>query len=95
MLTKQEMLDKLENIIDGVDPKTGEILPDDSILNRIDMLRLFYAIKDYMLDSKTKNNSKKNLAPFKLENVEGIVTMRVLLLQNLLLESMIKTSQHI
>lgn len=80
MFTKKEMLDYVNQLAEGIDPKTGEVLENDSILNRGDVVRLFYALKDYL--SKEQEQSKEEIKevkkkisknPFKLSTTVGIV----------------------
>ena len=40
---------------EGIDPTTGEILPDDSVCNKGDVVRAFYTVLD-ALDRKPKKN---------------------------------------
>ena len=44
---------------EGIDPTTGEILPDDSVCNKGDVVRAFYAILN-CLDKKSKKDIPKN-----------------------------------
>ena len=44
-------------LAEGIDPTTGEILPEESVCNKGEVVRAFYAI----LASLDTNNSKKKL----------------------------------
>ena len=46
-------------LAEGVDPITGEILPDDSVCNKGDVVRAFYTILE-ILDKKPKKNMPEN-----------------------------------
>lgn len=46
-------------LAEGVDPITGEILPDDSVCNKGDIVRAFYTILE-TLDKKSKKNMPEN-----------------------------------
>ena len=46
-------------LAEGIDPTTGEILPDDSVCNKGDVVRAFYAILE-ALDKKSKKNMPEN-----------------------------------
>ena len=45
-------------LAEGIDPTTGEILPEDSVCNKGEVVRAFYAI----LTSLDTNKSKKKLS---------------------------------
>ena len=44
-------------LAEGIDPTTGELLPEDSVCNKGDIVRAFYTI----LNSLDTNKPKKNL----------------------------------
>ena len=46
-------------LAEGIDPTTGEVLPDDSVCNKGDIVRAFYAILG-ILDKKSKKNMPEN-----------------------------------
>lgn len=46
-------------LAEGIDPTTGEILPNDSVCNKSDVVRAFYAILE-ILDKKPKKNMPEN-----------------------------------
>ena len=46
-------------LAEGIDPTTGEILPNDSVCNKGDVVRAFYAILE-ILDKKPKKNMPEN-----------------------------------
>lgn len=54
-------------LAEGYDPLTGEILPDDHVCNKPDVIRALYAMVDYTRDCKNDNkmrskNKKKKKA---------------------------------
>jgi hypothetical protein len=46
-------------LAEGIDPTTGEVLPDNSVCNKGDVVRAFYAILE-ALDKKSKKNMPEN-----------------------------------
>ena len=46
-------------LAEGIDPTTGEVLPDNSVCNKGDVVRAFYAILE-TLDKKSKKNMPEN-----------------------------------
>ena len=40
----------LSSLAEGIDPTTGEVLPDDSVCNKGDIVRSFYAILNHLGD---------------------------------------------
>ena len=49
----------LSALAEGIDPTTGEVLPDDSVCNKGDVVRAFYAVLE-TLDKKPKKNMPEN-----------------------------------
>ena len=46
-------------LAEGIDPTTGEVLPDNSVCNKGDVVRAFYTVLD-ALDRKPKKNMPEN-----------------------------------
>lgn len=46
-------------LAEGIDPTTGEVLPDNSVCNKGEIVRAFYSILN-QLDEKTKKNMPAN-----------------------------------
>ncbi len=49
----------LSALAEGIDPTTGEVLPDDSVCNKGDVVRAFYAVLE-TLDKKPKKSMPEN-----------------------------------
>ena len=47
MYTRNELLNYVDSLANGIDPKTGELLDKDTILNRPDVIRMLYSLKEY------------------------------------------------
>ena len=72
MYSREDLLNYVEALANGVDPNTGEVLDRDTILNRPDIIRMLYAVKDYINEYGPKI-SRSSREEFVLSNVEGIV----------------------
>jgi hypothetical protein len=75
MYTREELLKQVDSLANGVDPITGEVLDKDSILNRSDIIRLLYSIRDYISEYGPKIH-KAEKVDFCLNNFEGIIESR-------------------
>ena len=75
MYTREEMLKQVDLLANGVDPVTGEVLDKDSILNRSDIIRLLYSIRDYISEYGPKKR-KLDKVDFCLNNIEGVIESR-------------------
>ena len=75
MYTRDELLKQVDLLANGVDPITGEVLDKDSILNRSDIIRLLYSIRDYISEYGPKIH-KAEKVDFCLNNIEGIIESR-------------------
>lgn len=71
MVNKEECIKFIYDLANGIDPKTGELISDESILNRADVIRTLFAIKEY-LESESKPETKSPKVPFKLTNTNVI-----------------------
>lgn len=47
-------------LAEGVDPTTGEVLPDNSVCNKVEVVRAFYAILNHLDEKKPKKNLPVN-----------------------------------
>ena len=50
----------ISTLAEGVDPTTGEMLPNDSICNKGEIVRAFYAVLNHLDDKKPKKNMPAN-----------------------------------
>ena len=49
----------IEALAEGIDPTTGEVLPDDNVCNKGEVVRAFYSVLE-SLDRKDKKNIPQN-----------------------------------
>lgn len=49
----------IEALAEGIDPTTGEVLPDDNVCNKGEVVRAFYSVLE-SLDRKAKKNIPQN-----------------------------------
>lgn len=68
--TRNELLNYVDSLANGIDPKTGELLDKDTILNRPDIIRMFYSLKEFINEHKI---SKSDMINFNLITKDGIV----------------------
>ena len=47
-------------LAEGVDPTTGEVLPDSSVCNKGEVIRAFYAVLNHLDEKKLKKNLPAN-----------------------------------
>ena len=50
----------IATLAEGVDPTTGEVLPDNSVCNKGEIVRAFYAILNHLDEKKAKKNLPAN-----------------------------------
>ena len=50
----------IATLAEGVDPTTGEVLPDDSVCNKGEIVRAFYAVLNHLDEKKPKKNLPTN-----------------------------------
>ena len=50
----------ISTLAEGVDPTTGEVLPDNSVCNKGEVVRAFYAILNHLDEKKSKKNLPAN-----------------------------------
>lgn len=47
-------------LAEGVDPTTGEVLPESSVCNKGEVVRAFYAVLNHLDENKPKKNTPTN-----------------------------------
>ena len=63
-------------LAEGVDPTTGEILPDNSVCNKGEIVRAFYAVLNHLDEKKPKKNSPANAGkPWTKEDEDLLVSL--------------------
>ena len=72
MYSREDMIKYVDSLANGVDPATGEVLNNDTVLNRPDIIRMLYSIKEYMTEYGPKI-SKANRVEFELSTTDGII----------------------
>ena len=72
-MTKDEYIKFITDLANGIDPKTKESISEDSVLNRIDIIRVLFSIKGYLED-----NPRRTI-PFKLTNLDVITVNNVVI----------------
>ena len=66
----------LSALAEGVDPTTGEILPDNSVCNKGEIVRAFYAILNHLDEKQTKKNMPANAGkPWAKEDEDLLVKL--------------------
>lgn len=50
----------ISTLAEGVDPTTGEVLPDNSVCNKGEIVRAFYAVLNHLDEKKPKKNIPAN-----------------------------------
>lgn len=50
----------ISTLAEGVDPTTGEVLPDNSVCNKGEIVRAFYAVLSHLDEKKPKKNMPAN-----------------------------------
>ena len=66
----------LSALAEGVDPTTGEILPDNSVCNKGEIVRAFYAILNCLDEKKPKKNLPANAGkPWTKEDEDLLVSL--------------------
>jgi len=63
-------------LAEGVDPTTGEVLPDDSVCNKGEIVRAFYAVLNNLNEQKSKKNMPANAGkPWTKEDEDLLVSL--------------------
>lgn len=64
----------IATLAEGVDPTTGEVLPDNSVCNKGDVVRAFYAILNRLDDKKAMKKRPVNAGrPWTNEDDEELI----------------------
>ena len=50
----------IATLAEGIDPTTGEVLPDNSVCNKGEIVRAFYAVLNHLDEKKAKKNLPTN-----------------------------------
>ncbi len=72
MITKETIFQYLDALANGVDPKTGEVLEDDTVLNRPDIIRVLFGAKEFLGKTKDKKTID-NTHPFKIVDKDVLI----------------------
>ena len=63
-------------LAEGVDPTTGEVLPGDSVCNKGEIVRAFYAVLNHLDEKKPKKNLPANAGkPWSAEDDKKLTTL--------------------
>jgi hypothetical protein len=63
-------------LAEGVDPTTGEVLPDNSVCNKGEIVRAFYAVLSHLDEKKPKKNLPANAGkPWTKEDEDLLVSL--------------------
>lgn len=63
-------------LAEGVDPTTGEILPENSVCNKGEIVRAFYAVLNHLDEKKPKKNLPTNAGkPWTKEDEDLLVSL--------------------
>ena len=69
----------IEALAEGIDPTTGEVLSDDNVCNKGEVVRAFYAV---MEELKPKRSGKPTFDNYDEELFETLKTVRKMLAEN-------------
>ena len=58
--------DYCEKLANGIDPISDKAMPQDSVLNQVQLARLFFFLKDYIVGEISPSNKSKNSSSTKL-----------------------------
>ena len=50
----------ISTLAEGVDPTTGEVLPDNNVCNKGEIVRAFYAVLNHLEEKKPRKNMPAN-----------------------------------
>ena len=68
--------DIIATLAEGVDPTTGEVLPDNSVCNKGEIVRAFYVVSNHLNAKKSKKNMPANAGnPWTKEDEDLLVTL--------------------
>ena len=63
-------------LAEGIDPTTGEVLPDNSVCNKGEIVRAFYAVLNHLEEKKLKKNLPANAGkPWTIEDEVLLVSL--------------------
>ncbi len=66
----------IATLAEGVDPTTGEVLPDNSVCNKGEIVRAFYAVLNHLDEKKPKKNTPANAGkPWTKEDEDLLVSL--------------------
>ena len=66
----------LATLAEGVDPTTGEVLPDNSVCNKSEVIRALYTVLHCLEEKKPKKNIPENAGkPWTKENEDLLVKL--------------------
>lgn len=66
----------IATLAEGVDPTTGEILPENSVCNKGEIVRAFYAVLNHLDEKKPKKNLPTNAGkPWTKEDEDLLVSL--------------------
>ena len=66
----------IATLAEGVDPTTGEVLPDNSVFNKGEIVRAFYAVLNHLDAKKPKKNMPANAGkPWTKEDENLLVSL--------------------
>ena len=66
----------IATLAEGVDPTTGEVLPDNSVCNKGEIVRAFYAVLNHLDEKKPKKNLPANAGkPWTKEDEDLLVSL--------------------
>ena len=70
-------IDIISALAEGIDPTTGEILPEDSVCNKGEVVRAFYAILNICgKDKETRKANKKEPDDYDVDLYNRLKTVR-------------------
>ena len=65
----------ISTLAEGVDPTTGEVLPDNSVCNKGEIVRALYTVLNCLDEKKSKKNLPANAGkPWSAEEDERLLT---------------------
>ena len=65
----------ISTLAEGIDPTTGEVLPDNSVCNKGEIVRAFYAVLNHLDEKKPKKNLPANAGkPWSAEEDAKLIT---------------------
>lgn len=66
----------IATLAEGIDPTTGELLPDNSVCNKGEIVRAFYAVLNHLEEKKPKKNLTANAGkPWTKEDEDLLVSL--------------------